>query len=311
MAHGKETPRQKMIGMMYLVLTALLALNVQREVLNAFVIVDEGISKTVENFAEKNELMYTEFDKAAAQNQRKAGKWKDYAIQIKNRADNIYKTIQQDKIDIINLADGKGNEAIVNDKIDGMKVNSKDNNNIPAQYMVLENHGAQLKSLITEYREYCKSIIAPDAESVKAAIENSLDTKDPPAEEGKIEKWENEHFEHLPLIAVITIMSGLQTNVRNAESDMLRYLYTMIDAGSFKFNKLEATIIANSNYIIQGNEYNASVFLAAFDTTQTPSIYIGPYDSVKTEDGTYEYKLKSGFKYDSLIKTMWCTDSCV
>ena len=61
MAHGKETPRQKMIGMMYLVLTALLALNVSKDVLDAFVLVDDGMMKTVENFEEKNTLLYKDF----------------------------------------------------------------------------------------------------------------------------------------------------------------------------------------------------------------------------------------------------------
>jgi gliding motility-associated protein GldM len=93
-------------------------------------------------------------------------------------------------------------------------------------------------------------------------------------------------------------MSGLQANVRNAETDILRYLYTMIDAGSVKFNKVDATIIQNSNYVIQGNDYEAQVFLAAFDTTQSPKIYIGTYDSTMSEDGTYRYNMHK--PYDSL-----------
>ena len=67
MAHGKETPRQKMIGMMYLVLMALLALNVSKDVLEAFVLVDEGLTKTTEKFAQKNDVFYEEFDRAAAE----------------------------------------------------------------------------------------------------------------------------------------------------------------------------------------------------------------------------------------------------
>ena len=59
MAHGKETPRQKMIGMMYLVLTAMLAMNVSKEVLDAFALVDAGLVTTTKNFAAKNEGMYS------------------------------------------------------------------------------------------------------------------------------------------------------------------------------------------------------------------------------------------------------------
>ncbi|MFP3859721.1 MAG: gliding motility protein GldM, partial [Bacteroidales bacterium] len=76
MGHGKETPRQKMIGMMYLVLTAMLALNVSAEVLDAFRLVNEGIKKTTDNFMEKNESIYKDFEQEVAKNEQKAGKWK-------------------------------------------------------------------------------------------------------------------------------------------------------------------------------------------------------------------------------------------
>ena len=89
MAHGKETPRQKMIGMMYLVLTALLALNVSRDILEAFVVVDKGLTKTTKNFTEKNKMVYMDFDKSAITNEAKTKKWKDYALEIKKHADQL------------------------------------------------------------------------------------------------------------------------------------------------------------------------------------------------------------------------------
>ena len=73
MAGGKETPRQKMIGMMYLVLTALLALNVSKEILNAFVIIEDGLNVTNKNFDSKNEILYSKFEKAMADNKTKTG----------------------------------------------------------------------------------------------------------------------------------------------------------------------------------------------------------------------------------------------
>jgi hypothetical protein len=83
----------------------------------------------------------------------------------------------------------------------------------------------------------------------------------------------------MPMIASITLMSGMQADVRNAEADVITYLVNQIDAGSFMFNALEATVIPRSNYIFRGNEFEASVFIAAFDTTQAPEILIGRYES--------------------------------
>jgi gliding motility-associated protein GldM len=300
MAHGKETPRQKMIGMMYLVLTALLALNVQKEVLNAFITVDEGITKMNENYADKNRKMYDDFKQAVAEKPQKAIKWNKIALDVKKIADKIYKDIQDLKIEIIHQADGKDAEAVKGDEIFPAKVKSIDNMEIPGKIMIVSGNGAKLKSSFEDYRKYLLDNIDPKAEGIRKAILKSLNTDPGPLKDGIRESWEQEHFEHMPLLGVNTILSGLQSSARNAEADMLRYLYTMIDKGSFKFTSLEATVIQNSNYIFQGNEYQAKVFLAAFDTSQNPTIYIGPYDSTKNVEGSYDYHLRQGYRYDSI-----------
>jgi gliding motility-associated protein GldM len=304
MAHGKETPRQKMIGMMYLVLTALLALNVSKDILNAFVVVDEGLTTTIENFSQKNDKIYADFGKAAAQNKNKAGKWNDKANIIKSKAETLYQEIQSLKIEIINKSEGEKNPAVADKKINVANISAKDNTNIPAEIMVGSHDNGKankLKEDIDNFRNTILSMIDPKAEAVRKSIMESLNTNPPEKQEkGKIETWQGAHFEHLPLVGVITIMSGLQANVRNAETDILRYLYAMIDAGSVKFNKVDATIIQNSNYVIQGNDYEAQIFLAAFDTTQKPKIYIGSYDSVPNEDGNYRYTMRK--PYDSITE---------
>ena len=88
MAHGKETPRQKMIGMMYLVLTALLALNVAVEVLNAFSLIDESLRKTTENTYSKSGEIYSLFEAAMQERPAATKKWKDKADKIKIEAQN-------------------------------------------------------------------------------------------------------------------------------------------------------------------------------------------------------------------------------
>ena len=83
MAHEKLSPRQKMIGMMYLVLTAMLALNVSKEAVEAFKKVDKGLTQTIANYTAKNDVIYKEFDRAATENPTKAGKYKGRtAVQV-------------------------------------------------------------------------------------------------------------------------------------------------------------------------------------------------------------------------------------
>jgi gliding motility-associated protein GldM len=295
MAHGKETPRQKMIGMMYLVLMALLALNVSRDVLNAFVLVDESLTKTTENFYHKNDVYYKEFDRAAAENPVKAGPWKAKADEVKRKSDELHKYIQVLKIEIVKKAEGEDTKAIDGENIIGEEIKQKDNTFIPAEIMIGANNDGKandLRTALEEYRGYLLSLIDEKGVDTRDAIKTSLNTDDPPPKEGEILRWQDEHFEELPLMAVITLMSKMQSDVRNAESDAIRYLFTQIEAGSFNFNLVEPVVIPNSNHVVRGTDYKANIFMAAFDTTQEPTVYIGEYDSTIADNGTIEYRMK-------------------
>jgi gliding motility-associated protein GldM len=119
MAGGKETPRQKLIGMMYLVLLAMLALNVSVKVLDAFVIVDEGLTKTTENFAAGNAAIYNEFAKRNAENPQRVGPWKEKADNVRESANELYEYIQELKYEIVRGGGSGADAAIVDGRIVG------------------------------------------------------------------------------------------------------------------------------------------------------------------------------------------------
>ncbi|MDC3305282.1 hypothetical protein OAV36_00005, partial [Flavobacteriales bacterium] len=117
MAGGNVSPRQKMINMMYLVLTALLALNVSKEVLNSFFEVNLGIERSTTNFNAKNGDTYAAFDAAAELNKIKAGPFRDQAYEVKTKADALVEFIQEMKYNLVLKADkhvylGNQNELI-------------------------------------------------------------------------------------------------------------------------------------------------------------------------------------------------------
>src|SRR5512133_3022948 len=273
MAHEKLSPRQKMIGMMYLVLTAMLALNVSKEAVEAFKKVDKGLTLTIANYSQKNDLIYKEFDRAAAENPAKAGKYKSAALQVKERADEVFNFIQGLKIEIITTAEGPETQAVKGNEVIIEEVKKIDENNVPSEILIGANENGKandLKALLNEYRDFLITTLEGKNPSAEEALRKSLNTDDGKNKSGERERWENLSFQALPLVAVITIMSKLQVDVRNAETEVLNYLYGQIDAASFKFNKLVPTVITNSNYIMQGNEYQAEVFIAATDTTRAP-----------------------------------------
>ena len=298
MAHGKETPRQKMIGMMYLVLTALLALNVSKEAVEAFKLVDEGLTRTTANFSLKNNMTYQEFDRAAAENEAKAGPWRDAAYEVRDRSNEISEYIQTLKIMIITKSEGKDSEALDGNEVITENIKKFDDMNVPSEIMIGSGDDGlafEMKDMINRYRDFLTDKVGTRNPAVIESLENSLVTEDPTVYGEKV-KWEHHNFQFLPLVAVITMLSKFQNDVKNAEAETLNYLYSQIDAGAFKFNRLLPTIIPTTNYVLRGNDYQAEVFIAATDTTQKPEVLIGNYDSTVTSSGSIQYRMVGDFE---------------
>jgi len=280
MGHGKETPRQKMIGMMYLVLTALLALNVSADILKAFTKIDKSIRTSTESSQKKNEAIYSEFLKALTENENKVKPWNDKALEVKAKMDALFDKVQEYKLLLVTTADGPTG--------DPTNLIKKDDTNVGGQLMILEGRGEELKKMIEEEKEFLLSML-PDSSSSREAIESAMSTEDSETETGEIMPWAESTFEHLPLVAVITLMSKMQNDFRNAEAQVLAFLLGQIDAGSFKFNKLEAIVNAPTGYVLQGQPYEAQIFIAASDTTKDPKVVMNGGSELKVENGKAKY----------------------
>ena len=273
-----EAPRQKMISLMYLVLTAMLALNVDKSVLDAFAVVNNNFMQTIENFTAKNQRVYNDFNNAAQENPQKAGELNKEVLKVKASSDSLYRYIFSLKELIVKTADGP--EGDVN------AIKAQENLNFAAEIMITKKHGSELKKAIEAYRSSLLALIDTSNTELIASINQSLSTSPPPKKEGSTPSWEESKFEGYPLIAVITLMSKIQSDVRNAESDVIHHLYAQIDASSFKFNKLQAQVVSKSDFVLQGSPYEARVFLSAVDTTVKPEIIVGG-TTLSNNDGLY------------------------
>jgi gliding motility-associated protein GldM len=311
MSGGKETPRQKMIGMMYLVLTALLALNVSKEILNSFVLINDSLEVANENFTGKNQSQYAAFDAALANDETKVRKWHTDAYDVKESADGLIKHIESLKQYLIMKTDGrdtavcmkyvadlenatseaerKAAAALVDSTFALRNVNMKDNYDTPTNIMIGGNEpklkkgpytASELVGLMDEFRETLISRVdSSKGGSILEALRSNFDTeKNVKISDAESEPWPLANFYHIPLAAVITNLSKIQTDVRNAESDVVKYLFREVDASDFKFDTLAAKIIA-PNLVFAGDEYKAEIFVAAFSTTQNPEVLIGAVDT--------------------------------
>ena len=315
MAGGNLSPRQKMINMMYLVLTALLALNVSKEVLNSFFEVNKGISRSTTNFNAKNGDTYAAFDAAAEVNPVKAGPFRKQAYEVKVEADKLVASLQEMKYNLVFKADNEkvylGPESGFKDE-DGElieekaitvpwekltedqkimsigELNAKDDRNSSGELFYSDkrknNIATDLKSDLNGYKMLLLDI-AEGNESLILSINETCDYKDKKIK-GKKQLWEVYNFYDMPAVGALTLLSKMQSDVRNTESDIINMLRENIDAGSLKFTSAEGIQIPNSNFVLKGDSFRAQIFIAAKDTTQAPIIYVGKFDSLG--DGNYE-----------------------
>lgn len=260
-----ETPRQRMIGMMYLVLTAMLALNVSADVLNAFTKVQHGLTSTIANFGKKNAELYNEIEMAYNLNQTKVAPVREKAMEVREDTKKLVDFIEQLKRRLVVLADGE-------EEADVMDIKAKDNLDLGGQVMLLEGNGTKLKEMIIAYREKLSGFVADKDSVLRASIINHLSTDDPKPVDGEFKSWESSKFEGIPLVGVVTLLTMYQADILSTESDVVKYLFASMDAESFKFNKLAALVIPESRYILKGESFKAKIMLAAIDTTQKPQV---------------------------------------
>ena len=271
-----ETPRQKMIGMMYLVLTAMLALNVSTDILNGFTLVDNSLHSSIAATDTRNAKLYQDFQAANADNPEKTQEWFDKAKEVQHRADSLYNYIQDFKEHIALLADGKKRvEELRAQGLDPtMHIEGNSNLDVTGQYAIVQGNGLILKEIVAYYRDYAAGLAESDAE-LRNAIQQALATeRGYNAHEKDSCDWEVAVFDGMPVGASITILTKMQNDVRTTEGQLIQYLMDRTDAGDLRVNKLNAYVIPNSNYVIRGGKYSAQIILAAIDSTQRPEYYI-------------------------------------
>ncbi|MBC8486887.1 MAG: gliding motility protein GldM [Bacteroidetes bacterium] len=274
MAGYKETPRQKMIAMMYLVLTALLALNVSREILSAFLVVNESMETTTEQFSLKVDEIFTDFEAQYTINPKKVGKYWEQAQTARSLSDSLVNYIEGLKAKVISLTEGISIEEA--DTISLYNINKKDNFDRPTNFFIgsdtKKGEATNLLDSITTYKEKMIKLVDEDD---RAGFDLGLKTDgDYRNADGKSQPWARHHFYHTILAADLAILNKFIAEIYNAEANVINYLYSSISAEDFKFDEVSAKVIASSNYIFQGDDYRAEIIVAAYDSKQHPDIYV-------------------------------------
>ena len=278
---ARMSPRQRMINLMYIVLTAMLALNVSSDVLNGFSQVQSSLHKTNDNLSTKNDIQFDYLAMLNEKNPVKAGPWYEKGVMLHDRTDKIYSLIETIKTDIAVKADGKGADYTNIDNLEDLDA---------APAVLLDpttKRGEKLREAIDDYRTYVSALI-PDTTRRDIVIDMlSTSGSNTPGTIGET-KWEEKLFDNMPAIAAVTLLTKIQNDIRQAESEALSHLITNVDIGDVRVNELNAYVLPNSNMVMRGGKYSAQIVLAAIDTTMRPDIYING-ERLSNPNGIYEF----------------------
>ena len=273
------SPRQKMINLLYVVLMAMLALNVSTEVLNGFSIVEDSINRTTSNSSKENQRIYDSFEEQLKSNPAKVKAWYDRAQVVKQMSDSLYDFAEQLKLAIAREADG--------DDADIHNIRNKEDLESANQVMLAPGRG-QGKALYDAINSFRTRILAmTDDKAQRVVIESNMSTDIPNNANAMGKNWQEYMFEDMPVAGAITLLSKLQGDIRYAEGEVLHSLASNVDVKDIRVNSLKAFVIPNAQTIVRGDKYSAHIVMAAVDTTQVPDIYIGNR-KMELKDGLYE-----------------------
>ena len=298
-----ETPRQKMIAMMYLVLTAMLALNVSAQILNGYTSIYESMTKSVQIAQGNNANLEYKFGSLKDQNPVKAKPMAPYVDSLVSESNKLYQYLDTFKHTLVMLVDGEeadktnwtiknaGDLNIASEMLEGKSDRAKDPDK--------QNWGATMKAKIQAYSEFAQRMVKVGdiADTTKAnSFKQTFDTPDKKIE-GAVYSWEKQLLEDQPAIAVLATVTKIQNDVRNTEAECLNHIIGQLDAGDFRVNKIQALAIADESYVLRGNKYRAKIVLAATDSTKDPVIEINGkplekdiYEFTATSLGKQKYK---------------------
>jgi len=291
MAGGKETPRQKMIGMMYLVLTALLAMNVSKQILHGYIVVNESMEESKKSLTENNKRITESFE-ATINGNPAAKPYFEKAKQAQTMLADLGKYIDEVKFNVIAKT-----EKFENPKSGDtaqLKVlehtGSIDNYDIPSHELIgsdaatpenrplsalelkdkMTKLHAGLVGMIDEMQKNPKTKLLPDDyEGLKKKLASLKPVDSGAEDDGMKMTWEVENFYHLPMAAVVTNLNKMQADLKNIEAELLQVFSGASGKLAIKFDRLNAKVVAPKGYIQSGEPYKADIFLAASSSALT------------------------------------------
>ena len=290
MAGGKQTPRQKMINLMYLIFIAMLALNMSKEVLAAFGLMNEKLEQSNAKTDENNLAFFENLATKASENEAEYGALYKNAQEVKDLSTKYYNYLEGIKKGMTEgLEDPK--DYVVMDKSDYL-------DNLFFQGDNLKPEGKKFLDMINGYRD---GVVAelPEGkfEDIKEAVKTRFSTGDA---KGKVEKrdgtrqdWINYHFEGFPLVASLTKITQLQADIKATEQEVLKGLLEGNLTAAVSLKNFATSLNASKSAFYSGEKYDGKIIISKTDKTSTPVRAELTLDGRKLTEGK-DFRLEAG-----------------
>jgi gliding motility-associated protein GldM len=281
MAGGKQTPRQRMMGILYLVLLGLIALDVPDSLLDAFKAISDSLNASKTNVQTGINNTFSAFEKTKLKEQpQRAQPIYDRAQKARKLADDLNAYVETLKKGMMDETGGI--DPATND------YKGRENLDVSVDLMVnRKKYAYELHKKIDATREELIALLNPKD---RAGVNLSLAADAPPHRTGFQNKsWEQANFgEGIPMGAAMTAMVKIQADTKNAENEIIKKILGEVDQAVVNLDQFSAVAVAPTSYVLVGQPYTAEVFLTASDSRSTPNISVDG-GKLPTEAGKGKY----------------------
>jgi len=312
MAGGKETPRQRMIGILYLVLLGLIALDVPDDLLDSFKNISDSLTASKVNVQTGIGNTFKAFEGSKLKDQH------DRALPIYERA--MKARTMADAFD--KYVDSIKAVMVAGDVIDPATNDYKARGDLDVSYrvMVREDKKGLAYTLHKKIDALKDGLMAQLEEKERAGTNLPLATVAPKGKVGEHKDWETANFgEGIPEAASMTALVKIQSDAKNAENEVIKKILIEADETAVNLDKFFAAAVAPQSYVIQGQPYTADVFLTGYDSQSSPNITVGgssipvssgkgKYNGSTSTEGLHTWTATITLKDNNGVIQHWTTD---
>jgi len=286
MAGGKQTPRQKMINLMYLVFIAMLALNMSKEVLNAFGLINESLTEANQTASERNSAFMAGLAAKASEQPKQYVPLQEKAQKVQKFSADLNNYIAKVK---------EGALATESDPNDYQAMDKTDYFDEKFYQSKVTKDGQEFIDNVDKYRNQMVALIGENYPEVAKEVKDKFSTEEVEDKEGVKKEWIYYNFIGFPLIASLTKLTQMQNDIKTVENQILSTMLQGEQASQLSMSNYEAIVIPSKTAFFSGENFTGKIVLGRFDNSLSfDKVIINEKEMESPGTGTVELDFAAG-----------------